>query len=79
MNQWFSELQFESYRSLGFEIMDALLQKTLAHEQFVPDATLDNLAAALQTMSALAPDNGLAYQQKEQPPRSEGEPFAARP
>ena len=79
MNQWFSESQFESYRSLGFEIMDALLQQTLAHEQFVPDATLDNLAVALQAMSALAPDSGLAFQQKEQPPRSEGEPSAARP
>jgi hypothetical protein len=70
MNQWFSESQFESYRSLGFEIMDGLLRQTLAHAQFPLDPTLDTLAVALQTMSAPAPDNVLSFQQKEQPPRS---------
>ena len=74
MNQWFSESQFESYRSLGFEIMNGLLKQMLAHEQFGRDATLDNLAVALQTMSAPGPDNVLAFQQMEQPPRPDGEP-----
>ena len=78
VNQWFSESQFESYRSLGFEIMDGLLQQTLVHEQFARDATLDNLAMALQTMSEPAPDGVLAFEQKAQPPRSQGEPSALR-
>ena len=49
MNQWFSESQFESYRLLGFETR-TLLKQMLANEQFGRDATLDNLAVALQTM-----------------------------
>src|SRR5439155_25972224 len=33
-NQWFSESQFESYRSLGFEIMDGLLNKALQNDGY---------------------------------------------
>jgi hypothetical protein len=46
-NQWFSESQFESYRSLGFEIMDSLLNKALQNDGFVRNPTLDRLGAAL--------------------------------
>jgi hypothetical protein len=65
MNQWFSESQFESYRSLGFEILDDLLKKASAEEPFASKATLENLMVALQAMAAPRPGNILAFQQKE--------------
>ena len=34
-NQWFSESQFESYRSLGFEIMEDLLYRASRDEAYV--------------------------------------------
>jgi hypothetical protein len=46
-NQWFSESQFESYRSLGFEIMDGLLNKALQNEGYNRNPSLEKLGAAL--------------------------------
>jgi hypothetical protein len=46
-NQWFTESQFESYRSLGFEIMDGLLTKALQNESYARSPALDKLGAAL--------------------------------
>lgn len=46
-NQWFSESQFESYRSLGYEIMDGLLNRALRNDSYVRNPTLERLAAAL--------------------------------
>jgi hypothetical protein len=46
-NQWFSESQFESYRSLGFEIMDGLLNRALQDETYARSPNLERLGAAL--------------------------------
>jgi hypothetical protein len=43
--QWFSESQFESYRALGFEIVDGLLSGALAALQ--PPVTLDKIVRAI--------------------------------
>jgi hypothetical protein len=51
-NQWFSESQFESYRSLGFEIMEGLLNRALKNEAYVAEPTLENLLAALRAAPA---------------------------
>jgi hypothetical protein len=47
-NQWFSESQFESYRSLGFEIMDELLNRTMRESpHYAENPSLENLFAVL--------------------------------
>lgn len=43
LDQWFSESQFESYRSLGFEIMDDLLSSELEKHDHVFSGDLDVL------------------------------------
>ena len=48
-NQWFSELQFESYRSLGFEIMEDLLYRASWNESYARAPSLETLLAALRT------------------------------
>lgn len=62
MNQWFSELQFESYRLLGFEIMDGLLNRILANASFAGDPSLENLMAALKSMTTPTSRHALAPQ-----------------
>jgi hypothetical protein len=51
-NQWFSESQFESYRSLGFEIMEGLLCRALQDEVYAREPSLANLLAALRVAPA---------------------------
>ncbi len=47
-NQWFSESQFESYRSLGFEITDDLLIRTMRESpRYAEEPSLENLFAVL--------------------------------
>ncbi len=48
-NQWFSESQFESYRSLGFEIMEDLLYRASRNETYARAPSLETLLAALRT------------------------------
>jgi hypothetical protein len=74
MNQWFSESQFESYRLLGFEIMDGLLNRILANASFADDPSLENLMAALKSMATPALRHALALQQREPLSRSNEPP-----
>jgi hypothetical protein len=48
-DQFFSESQFESYRSLGFDIVDELLNDALAVKT-PPDTSLDGLFKAIRTL-----------------------------
>jgi len=48
-DQWFSESQFESYRALGFEITDKVLQTALARLQYPAMTTLDQIFGAIAT------------------------------
>jgi hypothetical protein len=48
MNQWFSESQFESYRSLGFEIMEGLLCRALHDQTYAAAPSLKHLLGALR-------------------------------
>jgi hypothetical protein len=57
-DQWFSESQFESYRSLGFEIMEGMLTRAGQHEPYASEPTLDNLLAALRANVVGAPPPG---------------------
>jgi hypothetical protein len=65
-NQWFSESQFESYRSLGFEIMNGLLSKALDSSNYANDPTLENLIAAFKRMAVEAADtsNVVTFEQR---------------
>jgi len=47
-DQWFSESQFESYRSLGFEIMDGLLRRASARAPYKDTRSLDGLLWTLR-------------------------------
>ena len=64
-NQWFGESQMESYRALGFEIMDGLLRKA-QDLKGKTDLSLHEVLTALKQHSdsgahaALAPQPGLA-------------------
>jgi hypothetical protein len=58
MNQWFSESQFESYRSLGFEIMDGILTRALCNQSYAREPSLEKLLAALKTRP-VAPGHNL--------------------
>ncbi len=51
-DQWFSESQFESYRALGFEITDKVLQTALARLQYPAMTTLDQIFGAIATATA---------------------------
>jgi hypothetical protein len=46
-NQWFSESQFESYRSLGFEIMEHLLNEATREPVYCESRSLATLLKAL--------------------------------
>ena len=41
LDQWFSESQFESYRSLGFEIMDGVLKRAMQESTCVDAPSLE--------------------------------------
>jgi type IV secretory pathway VirD2 relaxase len=51
-DQWFTESQLESYRALGFEIMDGILTK--GAEDLGNDVTLDLILEALEHEAAAA-------------------------
>jgi hypothetical protein len=42
LDQWFNESQFESYRALGFEIMDGVLSRTLSKKSSAENPRLRN-------------------------------------
>lgn len=46
-NQWFTESQFESYRALGFEIMEGILQPAVSDEDYVRSGSIESLFGAL--------------------------------
>ena len=48
INQWIGESQIESYRALGFEIMDDLLSLAQERLKGKPDITLADVSEALQ-------------------------------
>ena len=43
LDQWFSEFQFESYRSLGFEIMDSVLNRAMQESSCVDAPSLEKI------------------------------------
>ena len=47
MNQWFSESQFESYRSLGFEIADSVLSSASIEPEYSSRCDLEAMFHAL--------------------------------
>jgi hypothetical protein len=47
-DQWFSESQFESYRALGFDSMDAVLNQIVRDPNCPPNPTLPQIFATLQ-------------------------------
>jgi hypothetical protein len=47
-DQWFTESQFESYRALGFEIMDGVLKKAQQLPGYAETPTLSRLFEALE-------------------------------
>ncbi len=53
-NQWFTESQFESYRSLGFEIMEDLLYRASKGEQYAAQPSLQNLLGSLRNATVAA-------------------------
>jgi hypothetical protein len=51
-NQWFTESQLESYRALGFEMMDSVLTEIAADKNCRPNPSLPDIFTALAAMSA---------------------------
>jgi hypothetical protein len=49
-NQWFSESQLESYRALGFEMMDSVLDEIAANPSCPQNPKLPDIFAALASM-----------------------------
>jgi hypothetical protein len=73
-NQWFTESQFESYRSLGFEIMEDLLYRASKGEQYAVQPNLQNLLGSLRNTTAASTGNAeRAPPRKARPPRPERE------
>jgi hypothetical protein len=56
-NQWFTESQFESYRSLGFEIMEDLLYRASKDEQYAAQPNLQNLLGSLRNATVASTGN----------------------
>ena len=56
-NQWFGESQLESYRALGFEIMDNLLREALKSLNDKADPKLEDVLLAVGKLkpAAVAP------------------------
>jgi hypothetical protein len=50
-NQWFGESQFESYRALGFEIIDGILNQTVQVDRTQQPATVAGPFSALSSTS----------------------------
>jgi hypothetical protein len=53
-NQWFSESQFESYRALGFEITERILDEALGEEP-APNASLKDVLQTLYERAKAVP------------------------
>jgi hypothetical protein len=47
VDQWFTESQFESYRSLGFNIMDSILMRSLKDKTELSIPNLESILSAL--------------------------------
>ncbi len=47
LDQWFGESQFESYRALGFEIMDGILELAMKDPDCANDPNLENVFSSL--------------------------------
>ena len=56
-NQWFTESQFESNRSLGFEIMEDLLYRASKDEQHAAQPNLRNLLGSLRNATVASTGN----------------------
>ncbi len=50
-DQFFSESQFESYRALGFEMMDSVLDQAFEGFAVTPQTTLDDIFARFKTVA----------------------------
>jgi len=50
IDQWFTESQFESYRALGFEILDGILNKALAEPECRGTPDLEKILGTLQKL-----------------------------
>ncbi len=72
-NQWFSESQFESYRSLGFEIMEELLYRASKNEEYAGAPSLESLLGALRS-ATLAGEGAPTPPRKARPVRKDEEP-----
>lgn len=51
LNQWFTEAQFESYRALGFEIADGILNRAMADTACAQDPSLKAIFATLRKIA----------------------------
>lgn len=57
-NQWFSESELESYRALGCEMMDGVLNQVVRNLKGSPNPTLPQIFATLAEMHKPAPGAG---------------------
>jgi len=48
LHQWFTESQFESYRALGFEIMDGIVRQAMEDAKCAKNPSLENVFQALR-------------------------------
>ena len=51
IDQWFTESQFESYRALGFEILDGILNRALAEPACANSPTLEIVFSTLRELA----------------------------
>jgi hypothetical protein len=76
-DQWFTESQFESYRSLGFEIANTIL-----HDEVIlrdePELTLEKLLADLPETTPRMPRADAAADVTDEPSREIGEALPDR-
>jgi hypothetical protein len=54
LNQWFTESQFESYRSLGFEIVSGVINKAISENEGSAHSDLEGLFCALMKQAKRA-------------------------
>src|SRR5262249_36482129 len=50
IDQWFTESQFESYRALGYEIMDSILNGAFADQSYAAAPNLEKVFVALNSV-----------------------------
>jgi len=76
-NQWFSESQFESYRSLGFEIMEDLLYRASRDPEIRDYAKAPSLATLLATLRTATKDAAASAPTTSAKPSQDPECLAA--